>query len=167
MEKQNNIEMKRTAKGCGYWNMNGAYQKEYDELWDELVPAEGEAQTTRGEVLRTSSKLYYDFFNNGNMNACEIVGGCYGYDEDDEEEYYDTKVSEYYQRCLNYLRNTCSDDYELMGLLERVRDIILMGEDGCNDAANEHTYDLMADHCIYWVLTHDDTPANPFAKIKH
>ena len=162
----NNIEMKRTAKGCGYWNETGAYQQEYDELWRQLVPLEGEAQTTRGEVLRTASKLYYDFFNNGNMNACEIVGGERWLDDDDEEVY-DTKVSEYYQGCLNFLRRTCKDDYELMGLLERVRDIIVMGEDGCNDADNEHTYDLMADHCIYWVLTHDDSEVNPFAKINH
>lgn len=162
MEKQNNIEMKRTAKGCCYWQENGAYQKEYDELWTKLVPPIGDAETTNGELLRTSAKLYHDYFNNGNMNAQDREY----YDEDDEDAY-ETRVSEYYQQCLNFLRNTCKQDYELQGLLQRVEEIILECCGGKNDADDEHTYDLMVDHVIYWVLTHDDTPANPFAKMKH
>jgi len=154
--------VKRTAKGCGYWQMNGAYQKEYDELWTKLVPGIGDAETTNGELLRTSAKLYHDYFNNGNMNAQDREY----YDEDDEDAY-ETRVSEYYQQCLNFLRNTCKQDYELQGLLQRVEEIILECCGGKNDADDEHTYDLMVDHVIYWVLTHDDTPANPFAKMKH
>lgn len=159
-------EMKRTAKGCGYWQETGAYQKEYDELWRQLVPLEGEAQTTRGELLRTSSKLYHDFFNNGNMNACEqVMVPNYGDQDEDYEDEYETRVSDYYQGCIDYLKRTCKQDYELHGLLQRIESIILEGEDGCNDADNEHTYDLMVDHVLYWVLTHEDSDVNPFAKI--
>jgi hypothetical protein len=88
------------------------------------------------------------------------------YDEDNEDAY-ETRVSKDYQQCLNFLRNTCKQDYELQGLLQRVEEIILECCGGKNDADDEHTYNLMVDHVIYWVLTHDDTPVNPFAKIKH
>ena len=155
-----NIEMKRTAKGCGYWNMNGAYQQEYDELWTKLVPAIGDAETTNGELLRTSAKLYHDYFNNGNMNALEVHSS---WDDEDEEE---RSISEYYHGCINFIRNTCKQDHELQGLLNRIEEIILESYGGANDPDDEHTYDLMVDHVIFWVLTHEDTPANPFAKIK-
>lgn len=159
MEKQNNIEMKRTAKGCGYWQDNGAYQQEYEKLWNELVPAEGEAETVNGEILRASSKLYHEFFNNGNMNACEcnVIPNYDDQDEDYEEEY-DYTVSPYYQRLLDFLNKACSTDYEMRGLLQRIADMILIGENACNVKDNEHVYDLMVDHAIYWVLTHDNEP---------
>ena len=48
-----------------YWNDDGKYQKAYSNLWEKLVPARGEAETVRGELLRAASKLYYDLFNNG------------------------------------------------------------------------------------------------------
>ena len=56
-----------------YWNDDGKYQKAYNKLWKKLVPARGEAETVRGELLRAASKLYYDLFNNGlgNYNVLE------------------------------------------------------------------------------------------------
>ena len=154
MAKQN-IEMKRTAEGCGYWQDNGAYQQEYEKLWDELVPAEGEAKTVNGEILRASGKLYHEFFNNGNMNACDREYFTnWNYDEED----FETIVSPYYQQLLDFLNAACSTDYEMRGLLQRIADIIPMGEEACNDADNEHTYNLMVDHAIHWVLTHEDEP---------
>lgn len=53
----------------GYWDNRGKYQKEYDILWDELVPAEGQADTQLGELLRLVSKVYYDRYNNGFGNG--------------------------------------------------------------------------------------------------
>ena len=52
-----------------YWNSKGEYQKEYDALWDKLVPSEGEAETIPGEVLRAISRIYYDRYNNGFGNG--------------------------------------------------------------------------------------------------
>ena len=48
-----------------YWTCNGKYQKDYDELWERLVPLEGKAVTKAGEVLRAVSRIYYRWFNDG------------------------------------------------------------------------------------------------------
>ena len=53
-----------------YWSDKGELQKEYELLFDELVPPEGEAETVAGEALRVVSKLYYDVYNNG---ACNML----------------------------------------------------------------------------------------------
>jgi len=46
-----------------YWMCNGKYQKDYDELWERLVPARGNAATKAGEVLRAVSRIYYRWYN--------------------------------------------------------------------------------------------------------
>ena len=48
-----------------YWNNNGKYNMEYENLWRRLVPAEGKASTVAGEVLRAVSRLYYRWYNDG------------------------------------------------------------------------------------------------------
>ena len=50
-----------------YWNHNGKYQKEYDEL-SAFIPEKGMAETIKGELLRCASRLYYDVYNNGLCN---------------------------------------------------------------------------------------------------
>ena len=51
-----------------YWNQEGQYQKEYDELHSKLVPLSGNCETLGGETLRAASRLYYDAYNNGFCN---------------------------------------------------------------------------------------------------
>ena len=48
-----------------YWNGQGSLQKEYDALYEKLVPASGAADTMEGEVLRAASKIVYRHFNDG------------------------------------------------------------------------------------------------------
>ena len=50
-----------------YWNKTGRYQAEYDRLV-ELMPDMGKADTVAGELIRATSKLGYDFYNNGMGN---------------------------------------------------------------------------------------------------
>jgi hypothetical protein len=50
-----------------YWARNGKYQAEYDRLI-ELMPSMGKADTVAGELIRATSKLGYDFYNNGMGN---------------------------------------------------------------------------------------------------
>ncbi len=87
--KHTTMEKKITESGKSYWNNNGAYQTEYDKLYEDLVPSRGEADTVHGEMIRSVSRLFYDFCNNGNCNVREIqqdscgdCGGC-GYEEEE------------------------------------------------------------------------------------
>jgi hypothetical protein len=50
-----------------YWSGTGALQKEYDALYNELVPSQGKADTIEGEVLRASSKIVYRHYNDGDL----------------------------------------------------------------------------------------------------
>jgi hypothetical protein len=66
------IEKRITKEGNSYWGGNGAYQKEYDSLWVELVPSQGEAKTVHGELIRSLGRLQHDYCNNGNCNIRNI-----------------------------------------------------------------------------------------------
>lgn len=89
------MERKVTPQGKSYWGDDGAYSKEFHELWDKLVPKEGEADNVHGELIRCFSHLNYEAFNNGNGNAVEEIkedcpschgGGWEEPDEDGERE---------------------------------------------------------------------------------
>lgn len=67
------MEKKITQEGNSYWNNNGAYTKELEKIWKELVPNSGEAKTLHGELVRVSGRLNYECFNNGNGNSVEAV----------------------------------------------------------------------------------------------
>ena len=51
-----------------YWNGQGRYQRECDELFDRLVPEEGEADTVQGEMMRSIGCIYREFHVNHNCN---------------------------------------------------------------------------------------------------
>ena len=73
------IEKKRTIIGKGgwrknsYWGNSGSYQKEYKELYDKLVPPQGECDTIHGELVRCIGKLQYDYGNNGWCNTLFVM----------------------------------------------------------------------------------------------
>ena len=50
-----------------YWSQEGKYQKAYDHFYSLLVPRRGKADTPEGELLRTISKIYYRYFNDGDI----------------------------------------------------------------------------------------------------
>ncbi len=51
-----------------YYFGKGKYDKEYGELWDELVPNSGQAKTIQGELVRTIGRLASESYRNGNGN---------------------------------------------------------------------------------------------------
>jgi hypothetical protein len=51
-----------------YWASKGKHQKDYNRLWEKLVPESGEAETNHGEILRLVCRFYYDVYNNGLCN---------------------------------------------------------------------------------------------------
>lgn len=51
-----------------YWNNNGKHQADYELLANTIVPPSGNAGTYEGEMLRATTRLYYDYYNNGMAN---------------------------------------------------------------------------------------------------
>ena len=87
-----------TPIGKTYWNDEGIYQTEYNELYKYLVPNCGDAPTIQGELLRVISRLNYDYFNNGNCNVQEVIFDSDGIYEED------VVITEYYQRMIDFLK---------------------------------------------------------------
>lgn len=48
-----------------YWNNKGKYQKEFESLFEHLVPVADNCETLGGELIRSANRLCYDFYNNG------------------------------------------------------------------------------------------------------
>lgn len=151
----------KTPMGKSYWNNEGAYQSQYDELYDKLVPSEGAAENLIGEVLRAASRLAYDYYNNGNMNACNIIeiegewiddeDG--GYQEDGELE---TEIDKFYANFIRLIREfgaVCGNSVEkdLNAIMDEIESIILSGSD-CNFSdSEERPYVEMMDIIIHEV----------------
>lgn len=50
-----------------YWNKQGKFQTEFDELI-KLMPMSGNSDVLAGELIRAANRLAYDFYNNGMGN---------------------------------------------------------------------------------------------------
>jgi hypothetical protein len=173
-----------TPLGKSYWYENGAYQNLYDSLWEQLVPASGYAPTIHGEMMRSISRLFYDYCNNGNGNAldrrmetCHHCGG-WGYEEkynDDEEQetedcsYCDGRgevedevfITEYYQEMVDFL-------YEAMYEKEPIRNLQKYLTDSsvhkCTFNEKEmDIYNQVVDAVMYQILNTENNP-NPYYK---
>lgn len=55
----------KTGYDISYWTSKGKYQRVFDAIYQALVPAEGEAKTKAGEIVRLAANIYYEYFNNG------------------------------------------------------------------------------------------------------
>jgi hypothetical protein len=53
-----------------YWDNTGRYEAEANEL-QKLVPFEGACATHKGELWRATTKIYWDYYNNGFGNNWE------------------------------------------------------------------------------------------------
>lgn len=87
-----------TFKGS-YWDHDGKYQAQYQKAWDQLIPAQGEAEDGLPEALRAISRIGYDYYNNGFCNLWNRW--------DDVDEYgYDItecKMDSHYEDLVDYL----------------------------------------------------------------
>lgn len=178
-------QKKETELGKSYWAENGAYQVDYDRLYEQLVPATGYAPTIHGEMIRSVGRLFYDYCNNGNCNAvdmkmdtCHQCGG-WGYEEsyndDEEQETEDCHwcdgsgecegekfVTEYYQEMLDFLDEFLNDT-KCLGKLE---DFMLNGAGYAKykfDEAEMDVYNKVVDAVMYQVLT-TENKTNPYFK---
>ena len=62
-----------------YWNSNGKYEKEYNQLWEQYVPSEGYTYNKYINALISMSKMYYDVYNNGLCNEDNLYDDFYSY----------------------------------------------------------------------------------------
>lgn len=178
------LSIPTTELGKSYWNKEGLYEAEYNELYDALVPASGMANTLFGEVVRAASRLGYDYYNNGNCNAyeqTEIEGDwvecscCHGSGicEDDESEYeccecggegghyeeseYETSIHPLYEKFLRLIREFFEKNMpEAEGIVDEVEEIILTNDKYTFSETEEHPYVLMIDAVIYIIKSKVD-----------
>lgn len=151
MEKVNSVlvpDVKTTELGKSYWDESGAYQKEYEELHDKLVPLSGSSETLHGELIRGISRLFYEYCNNGNCNAaeakiaeveytCENCGGSGEIEVDDEgnvevcencggsgvyteEEIEEVEITPYFGKFLDLIQNSLEKEFDANDVYEIV-----------------------------------------------
>ena len=66
--------METTTKQS-YWLNSGKYQAEFNQLWNKLCKPYDfyNVPTIEGTLLSYANRLYYECFNNGNLNACNSI----------------------------------------------------------------------------------------------
>ena len=185
------IEKKRTIIGKGgwrknsYWGNSGSYQKEYKELYDKLVPPQGECDTIHGELVRCIGKLQYDYGNNGwcntrdvkyKWNECYVCDGNGGfYDEEDNYEgcyncdgelglytevIEDVQIDRFYDLMLGFLKNHMKNKEVVENLEELMLKKVNYYGDDDEEKTNmvfQHFNDL-CDEVMYQVLTTKNKP---------
>ena len=161
--------MKVTETGNSYWDGTGAYNEQYTELYNELVPGQGEADTVNGELIRSVSRLSHDYFNNGNGNArvevYEEPDNSYWYDEDEEsddsywydDEEYTTEISEFFLHFTDYIVTTIGTP-EIEEIITDICDIIMNDVRPEYDDKTVDKYNKMVDIVMHYVLTHENEP---------
>ena len=173
-----------TPMGYSYWDEKGIFQKQYDDLYQKLVPSQGMAETLNGELIRAISRLQYEYCNNGNINAyeteyvdveydCPSCGGSgtteYENEEEDcqdcggcgtitEEEEKDVEITPMYSNFLELIGKTINTP-EIKSIISQVESIIPRGRHNRESYFNEvnmYAYTQLNDRVIYYVLTHED-----------
>lgn len=141
-------KLNETSPGS-YWAKTGKYQKEYEEMYDELVPNEGPAETVKGELIRAVSRLYYEEYNNGNTNARDYNYD-HRYDEDDDEyEEPEIMLNEFYASFIGLIRQYVPNAHKE---LDEIKNYILSGEDSF-DMSMESVYDSLVDKVVEFCMS--------------
>ena len=156
------LGIRLTSPEGSYWNHNGAYQTEGDELFEKMVPASGAAATLNGELIRGINRLFHEYCNNGNCNALEIE------EFDDDEDVFNVpniRISPFYAKFLSLISGTLRKRIlykEVDAVINQVRNIIF---DARYDQSlsvyfskeNVNVYSRMCDLVIWYVLNTPDS----------
>ena len=166
------IEKKTTELNNDYWG-SGAYQKEYDKLWNDLVPPQADADTIHGELIRSCGRLLHEYMNNGNCNAVDIEeetcdeclgSGMQDTDEDEEERECswcdngytqgEKVIDEYYEMMLNFIEEHCEDNCcEVDDLRNFMTDPSVGYTEYKFDKVEKANYNNLIDMVVYYCLT--------------
>ena len=79
-----------------YWNNKGKFQAQYDYIYNNLMPDYGSSTNEHIEVIRCASKIYHEYYNNGNCNT---------YDRRDGEEAYEYELREHYKEMVRTIED--------------------------------------------------------------
>jgi hypothetical protein len=118
-----------------YYHCKGRYDDEYEKLWQQLVPASGQAATVQGELVRVIGRLTDEFYRNGNGNW--NLG---------------------YRRFTNFLHRHLLDDtvFAAHALAEIKEDIEMIRRLGSNKEnsydfkASEDAFDRVTNRVVEW-----------------
>lgn len=173
MTNSTKTTLRFSSKASHYWDEGGAWKNEMDEL-TEAMPATGSAKTLNGELVRAINRLYYDYCNNGNMNAAEVTTVSNLDDDDDEEE--EISWNPYYEKFYELIESTLQDveseltfeaKNEIRNALETVDNLVLNYgyiSDEFSDK-NMHAYDVLVDFVCWYCLNHEDKEIPDWYKI--
>lgn len=163
-----NIAITEMNSANHYWDGKGVNQDLFTELTDSLMPAEGEGKTIHAELVRAANRLGYEYCNNGNCNALEVV---LEWDEDYEDEIEtDRYIDNYYQRMLDLLEDTFCNAVNTLGsefkeAVETVREIqhFILTEDSDISSRyfsdrNMSLYDRLIDFVLLYVQNTENCP---------
>tara|TARA_Y100000114_G_scaffold110177_1_gene103781 strand:- start:1654 stop:2145 length:492 start_codon:yes stop_codon:yes gene_type:complete len=151
---------KFTPKGKTYWNDEGIYQTEYNELYKILVPDCGDAPTIQGELIRVVSRLNYDYFNNGNCNVQEVIFDSNGIYEED------VYITDYYQRMIDFLYNYSNAENEVTKLVHFLTSYNHYSSPSLFSEENELLYTRLVDKIMQQVLTEGKNANKPNPEFK-
>lgn len=160
---------------ASYWNHHGAYQEQYEQLAEKLIPIKGAADTVHGELIRGIGRLFYEYCNNGNGNAAQAITPSdhaedfrdYDPDDIDWDEVEEVTINPYYEKFLSLIDTSLSDTIlpdEVHRLTNAVRDII---RGACADNLrvceyyredNVNRYNALCDAVIWYVMNSFDRP---------
>tara|TARA_R100001086_G_scaffold63867_1_gene29634 strand:+ start:13164 stop:13655 length:492 start_codon:yes stop_codon:yes gene_type:complete len=160
MKTKENTYTKFTPMGKTYWNDEGIYQTEYNELYKILVPDCGDAPTIQGELIRVVSRLNYEYFNNGNCNAQHVL-----YDWNGEYET-GVEIDKYYQRMLDFLRSYSVAKDEVKKLEYFLTSYHHYTEPSLFSEQNELLYTRLIDKVMQQVLTQGKNANKPNPEFK-
>jgi hypothetical protein len=135
-------ELKLTPKGKSYWDQNGAYHNEFDQLTESLMAPSGSSETLHGELIRACNRLVYEHCNNGNCNALNDDG--YG-------------ISSFYAQFLNLIERSVAESSQYV---EKVRSIIkadLYSDPSNFSDENMQAYANMCDVVVHYILNNEDS----------
>lgn len=150
-----------------------------DRFADKFIPVSGRAATLTGEVVRAANRLYYEYLNNGNINAIDVQTqsvecpdcdgmGIDSYDEECEtcygsgviEEVSRVEIDYYYDNFIAIIDKTLRNDFnEIMAVCDEVREIILMANEKWDDYfsnENRHAYDRLMDLVAEWTIKNEN-----------
>ncbi len=119
-----------------YFGGGGKYQKEYEQLFDELVPMCGNADTVCGEVLRCASNIYYENYNNGNCNVMSGDGG----------------MCDKYAEAIDNLRVffNMRQNHDAVKAVKKIQEIYIREED--YNSANDEVFESLIDYTVEEIL---------------